>query len=115
MQIVQWNQVETEQMSPLLSRQVLHTEGLTIARIHLAKGCTVPRHQHVNEQITTVERGRLSFRFDSGETIVEAGQSVAISPNEAHEVHALEDTVAVDVFAPTRDDWKRGDDAYLRR
>jgi hypothetical protein len=30
-------------------------------------------------------------------------------------VEALEDTVAVDVFSPVREDWIRGDDAYLRR
>jgi hypothetical protein len=26
----------------------------------------------------------------------------------------LEDSVAIDVFAPVREDWRRGDDAYLR-
>jgi hypothetical protein len=30
-------------------------------------------------------------------------------------VIALEDTVALDLFAPRREDWIRGDDAYLRR
>jgi hypothetical protein len=32
-----------------------------------------------------------------------------------HKVVALEDTVVVDVFSPARDDWQRGDDAYLRK
>ena len=32
-----------------------------------------------------------------------------------HQVIALEDTVALDLFAPRREDWIRGDDAYLRR
>jgi len=30
-------------------------------------------------------------------------------------VEALEDTVVVDVFSPSREDWMRGDDSYLRR
>jgi hypothetical protein len=30
-------------------------------------------------------------------------------------VEALEDTVALDIFTPAREDWIRGDDAYLRR
>ena len=29
-------------------------------------------------------------------------------------VEALEDSVAVDLFAPVREDWRRGEDAYLR-
>ena len=31
-----------------------------------------------------------------------------------HEVEALEDSLVLDVFSPVRDDWVRGDDAYLR-
>jgi hypothetical protein len=30
-------------------------------------------------------------------------------------VEALEDTVALDIFTPAREDWISGDDAYLRR
>jgi quercetin dioxygenase-like cupin family protein len=44
-----------------------------------------------------------------------AGQSVTIPPDVPHSVVAIEDTVVVDVFAPRRDDWIRGDDAYLRK
>jgi len=29
-------------------------------------------------------------------------------------VEALEDSLAVDLFSPPREDWIRGDDAYLR-
>jgi hypothetical protein len=29
-------------------------------------------------------------------------------------VEALEDSVAVDLFSPVREDWVRGEDAYLR-
>jgi unsaturated pyranuronate lyase len=28
---------------------------------------------------------------------------------------ALEDSMAVDLFTPQREDWIRGDDAYLRK
>jgi len=32
-----------------------------------------------------------------------------------HSVEALEDCVALDLFSPRREDWLRGDDAYLRK
>jgi hypothetical protein len=32
-----------------------------------------------------------------------------------HAAEALEDTVDIDFFAPRREEWIRGDDAYLRR
>ncbi len=39
---------------------------------------------------------------------------IEIVSTEPHRVVALEDSVAMDVFAPVREDWLRGDDAYLR-
>lgn len=110
-----WAEIAVEQMNPLTRRQALHTGKMTVARLMLAKGAVVPTHQHENEQITTIESGRLRFTFPEGDVIVEAGDLLPIPPNVPHSVVALEDTVAVDLFAPAREDWMRGDDAYLRR
>jgi quercetin dioxygenase-like cupin family protein len=109
-----WSAVEVETMSPVLSRQAIHTERLTIARIQLKKGAVVPRHSHNNEQVTLLEQGRLRFFFDDRTEDLMAGEVMAIPPDAAHKVEALEDSVAVDLFAPGRSDWLRGDDAYLR-
>ena len=110
-----WSQIPVERLNPLAERQALHTEKMTVARLILAKGAVVPTHHHENEQITTIESGRLRFIFPDQEMIVEAGEMLPIPPNLPHSVVALEDTVAVDLFAPPREDWIRGDDAYLRR
>jgi len=42
------------------------------------------------------------------------GQIVAIPRSAPHLVEALEDSLATDLFSPIREDWIRGDDAYLR-
>jgi quercetin dioxygenase-like cupin family protein len=110
-----WASIEKEQVNPLFARQVIHGEKMTVARIHLGKGCLVPEHSHVSEQITAVQEGRLRMRITGRDLTLEAGAVVHIPSNVPHSVEALEDTVAVDVFSPVRDDWRRGDDAYLRR
>ncbi len=115
MKLYEWNSIEREQLNPLVARQVIHAERMTVARIHLSKGAAVPRHSHENEQITLLQQGKLRFIFDDGETVIEAGAVVAIPPNAAHGVEALEDSMAIDLFSPIREDWIRGDDAYLRR
>jgi quercetin dioxygenase-like cupin family protein len=69
----------------------------------------------VNEQVSMVESGALKFFIDGREEIVRAGEVLTIPPHAPHAVEVLEDSVVVDVFSPPRDDWKRGDDAYLRR
>jgi unsaturated pyranuronate lyase len=115
MKLHRWSEIPFEPLNPLLSRQTVHCDRITIARLTLKKGALVPRHQHENEQVTNLESGRLRFIFDDGETILEKGDSLQIPSHAAHSVEALEDSVALDLFAPVREDWVRGDDAYLRR
>jgi quercetin dioxygenase-like cupin family protein len=110
-----WNAVPLEKMNPLVERRVIHTAHLTVAKLTMKKGAVVPLHHHVNEQMTMLESGSLRFEI-SGETIVvRAGEVIGIPPNAPHMVEALEDSLATDVFTPAREDWIRGDDAYLRR
>lgn len=115
MNIQRWDRIPKEQMNPSLSRQAIHTESMTVARIELKKGCLVPEHSHINEQISMIESGRLKFVLDGREIIAAAGEALAIPPNVPHSAEALEDSVAVDLFSPPRLDWLRGDDAYLRQ
>jgi len=115
MELYDWEVLPREQMNPSVSRRVVHSAHMTIARLEMKKGATVAEHHHVNEQVTMVERGALKFFIEGREEVVRAGGVLTIPPNAPHGVEVLEDTVAVDVFSPPRDDWKRGDDAYLRR
>jgi quercetin dioxygenase-like cupin family protein len=109
-----WNAIPEEQMNALVGRKVIHGEKITVARLRLAKGAIVPLHSHVNEQISMLESGRMRFVIAGEETILQAGESLQIPPHAPHMVEALEDSLAVDLFSPIREDWIRGDDAYLR-
>lgn len=109
-----WDAIEREELSEGIARQVIHSERMTTARIYLAKGSVVPRHSHDNEQLSHVLEGRLRFEFDSGPVEASAGQVVEIPSHVPHRVVALEDSLAMDIFAPLRADWLSGDDAYLR-
>jgi quercetin dioxygenase-like cupin family protein len=110
-----WSEIPVEQMNPQVTRQVLHGSSITIARLGIAKGGSVPTHSHINEQVMNIISGRLKVIVGGAEMVLQGGQSLVIAPDIPHSVEALEDTVAVDVFSPAREDWIRGDDAYLRR
>jgi len=110
-----WSEVDEEQLNPMVTRQMFHGETMTVARLRLRKGAIVPAHSHVNEQIATVEKGALRFTTPEGTTVLGAGESLCLPPNLPHGVEALDDTVVVDIFSPPREDWIRGDDAYLRK
>jgi quercetin dioxygenase-like cupin family protein len=110
-----WSDVPVEQMNSQVTRQAIHAQHLTIARIGIAKGGAVPTHSHLNEQVLNLISGRLKVVLDGVETVLQGGQTLVIPPNVPHSVEALEDVVAVDIFSPIREDWIRGDDAYLRQ
>ena len=114
MQLYEWNRIEKEQMNPLFARQVIHGETMTVARVYLSKGSLVPEHSHHNEQISMLEQGALRFVIAGEEKIVRAGQVLRIPPHVPHSAEAMEDSIAVDLFSPIREDWIRGEDAYLR-
>jgi len=109
-----WDLLHEEPLNPLLSRKLLHSETMTVARIRLRKGAVVPTHSHPNEQVSMLESGALRFVISGEEHVFRAGDVVVIPPHAPHMVEALEDSLAVDLFSPPREDWIRGDDAYLR-
>lgn len=109
-----WDGIEPEQMNALVTRQYIVGSNVMLARLTLKKGARVPLHQHHHEQVSNVVEGVLKFLIEGGETIVRAGEILCIPPHVPHEVIALEDSVALDIFNPPREDWIHGDDAYLR-
>jgi quercetin dioxygenase-like cupin family protein len=110
-----WADVEAEKMNPLVTRQYVTAEKTMLARIVLKKGARVPRHEHFHEQVSHVVEGALEFALDEGPKTVRAGEILCIPPHAPHAVIALEDSIALDIFNPPRQDWIDGDDAYLRQ
>ncbi|MGD1105500.1 MAG: cupin domain-containing protein [Terracidiphilus sp.] len=106
--------IKPEPLNALTTRQYVVGTNIMLARIVLKKGAHVPMHHHVHEQISHVVEGALNFLVDGKEVAVRAGDILSIPPHLPHEVIALEDSVALDIFNPPRQDWIDGDDAYLR-
>ena len=109
-----WTDMEPEQMNPLVTRQFVAGVNIMLARIVLKKGAHVPLHSHMNEQVSHVVEGTLKFVLEGKEVTMRAGEILCIPPHVPHEVSALEDSVALDIFSPPRQDWIEGNDAYLR-
>jgi quercetin dioxygenase-like cupin family protein len=109
-----WTDIEPEQLNRLIGRQYVVGTKTMLARMVLKKGAEVPVHHHFHEQMSHVVEGALKFIVDGEEVVVRAGEILCLPPNVPHGVVALEDSVALDIFNPQRQDWIDGDDAYLR-
>jgi len=112
-----WDDMPREDLSPGIGRRLVTGDQVMLAHVYLAEGAEVPRHVHHNEQITYIVEGALQFFLgedEEHEHTVHAGEVLVIPSNVPHRAVALEDTLDVDVFAPPRQDWLDGTDAYLR-
>jgi quercetin dioxygenase-like cupin family protein len=112
---LRWGEVELETLNPLLQRQLVVGHNVMLTRVLLKKGCIVPEHSHVNEQLSYILEGALKFWIDGREIVVHAGEVLTIPPNMPHKAEALEDTVDLDIFHPPRADWINKTDSYLRK
>jgi quercetin dioxygenase-like cupin family protein len=111
---ISWTGVELEELNPLLQRQFIVGRDIMVARVLLKKGCIVPEHSHINEQVTYILDGALKFWIDGKVIVVRSGEVLTIPPNMPHKAEAVEDTIDLDVFNPPRADWMNKDDRYLR-
>jgi quercetin dioxygenase-like cupin family protein len=114
MEKTSWEKIEAEPLNSGLSRQVLHGEKLSFARMQFKDGTIVPRHQHENEQLTVVTEGALQFRFDGREILVAKGEMILIPADVLHAAEAVGNSETLEIFAPCREDWKTKKDDYLR-
>jgi quercetin dioxygenase-like cupin family protein len=110
-----WNDIPEQQVSPLVDRQFITGERLTVARFLLRRGSIVGRHSHESEQLSYIISGALKFVLDGQEVVVRGGEVIQIPPNLPHAAEALEDTHAIDMFSPIRQDWVDGSETYFRQ
>lgn len=117
-ELLQWDDIPMETVNPMMRRQIITGELMTVARIYLKDGFLVPMHSHHNEQITQVISGHLKFRLgEDGEQTIDVGpgQAIVIPANLPHEALVVGNVVEMDMWAPRRDDWLNQTDDYLRQ
>jgi quercetin dioxygenase-like cupin family protein len=91
-----WEALPDEVISPHYSTATGGTVTgavIEVGRYRMAGGTGADPHQHPNEQIIYVLRGRLRARVGDEEQIVGVGQVVHVPPNVVHEIRALEDSM----------------------
>lgn len=90
-----------------IAARAVHGELVSFAVIELDPGSTVPEHRHENEQLGVLASGTMRFRIGDETRELGPGATWRIPANVPHEVQAgPEGAVAVEVFAPRRDDWR---------
>ena len=84
---------------------IVHGETLYQMIAELQAGSVLPQHQHEQEQITFIVKGRLRMIAAGVPHELAAGDSFYIASNVSHGVETIEDTIALDTFSPPRTDY----------
>jgi len=76
-----------------------------MAEFRLDKAALLPGHSHPHEQTGYLASGRLELAIGSTSYLVQPGDSWCIPGNVEHNALAIEDSVAIEVFSPVREDY----------
>lgn len=89
-----------------LERRVLaYNEKLMLVEHVMEKGSIFPLHSHPHEQLAYILKGKLRVICGGQEYFVEEGDSFVVPGGVEHQVFAIEESIALDVFTPVREDY----------
>ncbi len=95
----------TELLPGIRQKTRVFGDKTLMAEFLLSRRSVLPVHAHPYEQTGTLIKGRLRLRIGEQEWEVGPGDAWCIPLNVAHGAQALEDSVAVEVFSPVREDY----------
>jgi quercetin dioxygenase-like cupin family protein len=101
-----FSDIETKEIAPGFFSKLIHTETNTINFIEVKAGCSVPHHQHMNQQCAFAIEGQFELTVNSIPQILEPGLFAIIPPYAWHSGIAITDCKLVDIFSPPREDYK---------
>jgi quercetin dioxygenase-like cupin family protein len=91
---------------PGMVRQVLaYNPHLMIVRHKFTKGWAGAKHSHPHHQMVYVVSGHILFEAEGKKWDLRAGDSVVVDGGLEHQASALEDSEALDVFTPYREEY----------
>ncbi|MDL5513717.1 cupin domain-containing protein [Arenibacter sp. M-2] len=99
-------EIVPKEIMPGYHGKLIHTQNMSLAFWEVEAGAKVPEHAHMNEQVMQVLEGNFEFTLDGITKIYEPGDLVIIPPHVSHSGVALTPCKLLDVFSPTREEYK---------
>jgi len=100
------NVQSVNQLKGVYRKTLIHNDSVMLCHFILDKDAEIPLHSHVEHQIGYVIKGQIKFITEGNEFIVVEGDSYIFDSNEKHGALILENAEIIDVFSPSREDYK---------
>jgi unsaturated pyranuronate lyase len=86
-------------------KTLVYGEKTLMTEFLLAKGHRLPKHSHPHEQAGYLVKGRMRLAIGREEKDLGQGDSWCVPGGVEHYADIIEDSVAVEVFSPVREDY----------
>jgi quercetin dioxygenase-like cupin family protein len=86
-------------------KTLVHGERTLMAEFLLEQGKEIPKHSHPHEQTGYLVKGRLRLSIGAAQKEIGPGDSWCIPGGVEHGAEVIEDSVALEVFSPVREDY----------
>lgn len=86
-------------------KTLVYGDRTLMTEFRLRKGAVLPRHSHPHEQTGCLVKGRVRLFIGAEVHDAQPGDSWCIPGGVEHGAESLEDSVAIEVFSPVREDY----------
>jgi quercetin dioxygenase-like cupin family protein len=97
----------TTPLDKIRRKTLVHGDKTLMTEFRFDQGAVLPRHKHPHEQTGYLVSGRVELVIGTETHQASAGDSWCIPGDVEHSAVALESSVALEVFAPVREDYLR--------
>jgi quercetin dioxygenase-like cupin family protein len=104
-----FNRHSDEHYHPVLEgigiKTLVYGKETLMSKLRLAKGRLLPAHKHPHEQTGYLVSGKIVLHIGDWHAEMKAGDSWCIPSNVEHRAEILEDSLALEIFSPMREDY----------
>jgi quercetin dioxygenase-like cupin family protein len=86
-------------------KTLVHGERTLFTEFRLKKGSNLPSHSHPHEQTGYLVSGKMRLTIGEETYDVHPGDSWCIPGEASHRAQIIEDSIAIEVFSPVREDY----------
>lgn len=95
----------TSPVEGITMKTIAHGRLTLMTEFKLAKGSKLPRHSHPHEQTGYLVSGHIALEIGGEVYDTRPGDSWCIPGDMEHGAEVFQDSVAVEVFSPVREDY----------
>jgi quercetin dioxygenase-like cupin family protein len=100
------NETGYKEVTPgILMKTIVYGEKTLMTEFLLKKGSKLPAHEHMHEQTGYMVSGKMLLTIGKDTHEVTPGDSWNIPSNALHGAEILEDSIAIEIFSPRREEY----------